>query len=265
MRWISSVFFIAVAAAPSARAEFCADRSRASLPKTIERVADDPSMRLAFKNQGGLVNGGVCWWHSRFQRAAWYLANFDETGAKPSRAEAKRIIHAIVERKSVVKISGYRDLQTFSQDFKEEIQSALNGWQVQDGFLNQAYLRGMSGRSRYRDDAKMRRRMNNLYLDYLIARPKGDLLWVLLQMRGIVSHSSLLREMDPTGDSGYRMRMVDSNFPEREVEYVYRPGDLELTPANVDVKNYTSVPYAGFERDLERIHGAIARHCDARR
>lgn len=267
MRWISSLllFFATTALGIDRRAEFCVARESGELSETLQRISADPAMRLSFRNSGGLANGGVCWWHSRFQRSAWYLANFDETGNRPSLHEARKMIHALVARNEVVTIPGYRDLQSFSREYRKEIQSALNLWQIRDGFLNQSYFRGLSGRARFLHAEKMRRRMENLYSEYLSARPRGDLLWLLLQMPGIVSHSSLLREMSPTGDGGFQLKVVDSNFPTREVEYDFRPGDLELVPSNISTRNYTSVPYAGFSRDLRRIHRAISSYCDTTR
>ena len=239
----------------SAFADICAARD-------IGKIADDPSMRMGFKNEGGMANGGVCWWHSRFQRAAWYLSVFDPGARAPTPAEAKELIRRLVSRKEVVVIPGYRDLVSFTKDFQSEIQSALNGWQLRDAFLNQAYLRGLHGHARFRDTAKMKSRLDRIFAEYSAAAASGDVLWVMLQMRGIDSHASLLHSMELSPDGGYRMSMVDSNFPGQFVEYVYRPGDLDLFPANVKVgPGYASVPYAGFTRDLRRIHGAIALYC----
>ncbi len=245
----------------SARADFCGARARGAIGATLERLESDPGMRLGFRNAGGLAKGGVCWWHSRFQRAAWYLADFDAAAPAPTRDEAKTLIRKLVSRTEVVVIPGYRDLAAFSKAFQPEIQSALNSWQLRDAFINQAYIRGLSGHSHFRIPARMKARLDVLYGEFIAAVAKGDVLWLLLQMPGIDSHASLLRAMEASPDGGYRMAMVDSNYPARLIEYVYRPGDLELRPANLDRKDYTSVPYAGFVRDLRRIHRAIARHC----
>src|SRR5438270_754213 len=47
-----------------------------------------PSQRLSFGNTGGIAHGGVCWWHSRFQRAAIYLTIFRPDLPKPSHRKA---------------------------------------------------------------------------------------------------------------------------------------------------------------------------------
>jgi hypothetical protein len=204
----------------------------------------------------------VCWWHSRFQRAAWYLASFKPDLPAPTRDEARAIIRTIVSRLDVVEIPGFRDLASFSKEYAKDIQAALDAWQIRDAVINQAYIRGLSGQSHFRDPAAMRARIDSVYADFKAGLSSGDVVWVMLQMPGIVSHASLLHAMEPTPDGGYRIAMVDSNFPDRLVDYVYRPGDLELTPADIEAKHYTSGPYVGFGRDLGRIHRAIARYCE---
>ncbi len=267
MRWISSLLFLSLLAASSvSAADFCGARTPGSLPKTIEENTLDPRMRLTFKNNGGLLGGGVCWWHSRFQRAVWYLARFDAGLARPSRSEARRLIRKLAARNAVVTIPGYRDLADFSNDFKNEIQEELEAWQIRDSFLNQAYIRGLSGRAHYREAGKLKSRLDRLYSQFQDARKSGGLIWIMLQMRGIVSHSSLLHAMELRADGGYHLEVVDSNFPDMMVVYEVRPGDREMHPANVGVgSNYSSVPYVGFARDLNRIHGAIERFCSVPR
>jgi hypothetical protein len=252
MRRIS---FLILFACSAQAGNFCGTRD-------IGKISEDPAMRMGFKNAGGLANGGVCWWHSRFQRAAWYLAEFDPGAPAPSVAAAKDLIRRLVSRSEVVVIPGYGDLVSFTKDFKPEIQSALNAWQLRDAFLNQAYLRGLHGQARFREASAMKARLDKVFAEFTAAATTGDVLWVMLQMPGIYSHASLIHTMESSPDGGYRIAMVDSNFPGKFVEYVYRPGDLDLFPANVKVgKGYASVPYSGFSRDLRRIHGALARYC----
>ncbi|MBS1961541.1 MAG: hypothetical protein JST04_04955 [Bdellovibrionales bacterium] len=264
MRWISSlvVLFPIVAHAAEFTGDFCDARTRGTMTATIDKIADDRGMRIAFENDGGLAGGGVCWWHSRLQRAAWYLARFDAMAPAPTRDEAKRLVRRLVSRKEVVTIPGYADFRSFTKDFEPVVQSELNAWQLRDAFINQAYLRGLSGVSHYRHPEKFRARLEKVFTEYNEARARGDVVWVMLQMRGIASHASLIRGMELTPDGGFRIAMVDSNFPDKLVEYVARPGDLELNPSSIQVDDYTSVPYAGFTRDLRRIHRAVERYCD---
>jgi hypothetical protein len=270
MRRISSLFFlflfsfsaIASESAAEKAADFCTNRSPKSLGSTIEKATLDPRMRLPFENEGGLLGGGVCWWHSRFQRAVWYLGVFDAGLPRPTHSEARKLIRKLVSRTAVVTIPGYRDLADFSRDFQREIQSELDAWQLRDSFINQAYVRGISGRAHYGKVGRLKRRLDRVYSQYVAAKKKGDLLWIMLQMRGIGSHSSLLHAMEARADGGYHLEVVDSNFPEEMVVYEVRPDDLEMMPANVDVGSYyASVPFVGYSRDLGRIHRAIRRYC----
>lgn len=258
MRWI---LLLIVLFPFSVYAGFCDTRASRSLPMAIEKIASDPAMRMGFKNHGGFANGGVCWWHSRFQRAAWYLANFDDSLPAPNAAAARVLIRKIISRKEVVTIPGYRDLSTFTRDFKVEIQRQLDAWQIRDALINQAYIRGLSGQSHFRDPDAMRARIESVFASYVSSREKGDVLFVMLQMQGIVSHASLIQAMIPEADGSYRIEMVDSNFPDEAVQYAYHPGDLDLRPADRDIHYPVSVPYAGFGRDLRRIHRAISKYC----
>lgn len=241
--------------------DFCAARMPAALPDELARLAADPDMRIAVPNHGGIGNGGVCWWHSRFQRAAWYLARFAPEKSRPTAREARALIRRIVARNEVVEIPGFSDLRRFTSAYRAELQRELDAWQIRDGVLNQAYLRGLSGQSRFRDAAKMKARMDAVYAAVVAARPRGDVVWLMLQMAGIVSHASLVSTMSAEADGGYVLAVVDSNHPGRLVHYRYRPGDLELAPWDFEMHDYANVPYVGFSRDLKRIHGAIAAYC----
>ena len=266
MRRIFSAFltvsFLAASTSGAARAsDFCAARTPAALPDELVRLAADPAMRIAVPNQGGIGNGGVCWWHSRFQRAAWYLARFAPTMPRPTAREARALIRRIAARNEVVEIPGFSDLRRFTSAYRAELQKELNTWQIRDGLLNQAYLRGLSGHARFRDADRMKARMDAVYAAVVDARPKGDVVWLMLQMRGIVSHASLVSTMSAEADGGYVLAVVDSNHPGRLVHYRYRPGDLELAPWDFEMHDYENVPYVGFSRDLKRIHRAIEAYC----
>lgn len=266
MRRISSSFltagFVAIAFSGAAYAsEFCAARTRARLPAELLRLAADPEMRIATPNHGGIGNGGVCWWHSRFQRAAWYLARFAPAKPRPTAREARALIRRIAARNAVVEIPGFSDLRHFTSAYRAELQRELDAWQLRDGLLNQAYLRGLGGRARFRDADRMKARMDAVYEAVVAAGPRGDVVWLMLQMRGIVSHASLVSTMSAEADGGYVLAVVDSNHPGRLVHYRYRPGDLALAPWDFEMHDYENVPYVGFSRDLKRIHGAIEAYC----
>src|SRR5262245_2698307 len=95
---------------PEPRAAFCEERRSPDFARIIE----DRGMRLGFENAGGLLGGGVCWWHSRFQRAIWHLAVFLPRAPRPDREETRRIVRRLATRKEVVEIPGYADAREFS-------------------------------------------------------------------------------------------------------------------------------------------------------
>ena len=112
--------------------QFCADRSESSFNKTL--LQNELNM-MGFANEGGIANGGVCWWHSRFQRNATYLTIYKPSEKKPSKEQAKNIITKIKLAKEVVIIPGFRNFSEFTSTYQSEIQSELNKWQKLDGVV----------------------------------------------------------------------------------------------------------------------------------
>ncbi len=230
--------------------------ARRSSSKTMSEIVSDPSQRLSFENEGGLLNGGVCWWHSRFQRAAWSLAEFHPELSKPTRRQAIRIIKALSRMREVVNIPGYSGLYSFSADFKAEIQHELNDWQLRDAFVHQAWVRGLSGRSNFRNaPERFKSHMNRLFKYSQSAMKAKFIPWIMLQMKGITSHAALLVGMKKT-DDGYILETVESNFPEKTFEWRYQTGATQ-----VETNNYDFVPYSGFSRDADRTRLALDRFC----
>jgi hypothetical protein len=231
--------------------------SKASIIPELDQKIHDPSARIAFENDGGMLGGGVCWWHSRLQRAFWYLASFDPVLPRPSELQVRKLIQALVRRNQKVVIPGFADVQSFTEAYQEVIQRQLDLWQIRDGFINQAWVRGLSGRA-ILDPIKMQRHMDALYSKFLKASRHAEILWVMLQMEGITSHSSLLTSMVPV-DGGYDLEMVDSNFPDTFVKYQFRSGQgviKPVSPANLESAYGPIVPYAGFHRDWVRMEKA---------
>jgi hypothetical protein len=240
------LFSLVLVTDPANGADFC-ERSDADL---FERFSD-PSMRMGFQNQGGLLNGGTCWWHSRLQRAAIYLARFRPELPKPDRVQAERIVRALVHFRSVVEIPGFSGFAEFSREHERLVQRELDLWQIRDGFVNQQWIRGLSGRPEL-PARRLERRMEKIHRAFKASKPG---LWLMAQMKGITSHALLLLGMESTG-TGYRLRFIDSNFPDETRELEYRRGERAL-----DLGYATFVPYAGYRNDFRRIAAAIDSHC----
>lgn len=247
---ITTCFAGVTASASSAEGGLCG-RSHSQILSQFE----DPSHRIAFKNHGGLFNGGVCWWHSRLQRSSIYLAQYSPEQPKPTLQEARDLIDHLIRMDSVVSIPGYRNFREFSLDFRPLIQESLNEWQIRDGFLYQQWTRGLYGRSRL--SAKgLKARMKKIFSRFKRSKPG---LWVMAQHPGITSHALLVIGMTPTAN-GFRLRAIDSNLPQgiREIEYQSGHHSLQLA-------GDPFIPYAGFESDERKITRVLNRHCSGER
>lgn len=217
----------------------------------IRNFLTDKTSRISFENEGGLINGGVCWWHSRLQRSSAYLVQFEPQQNPPTKPELDKILHSLRVMDRVVVIPGYSDFFTFSKDFQKNIQDMLEGWQKRDGFLNFEWIRGISGRSELSME-KMKERMDDVYRYY---KNSPAPLWIMAQIKGITSHSLLVLQMRET-ETGYDMNVIDSNHPDETLLISYVFGDRSL-------KNdkYTFVPYTGFQNDFRLIRKAVAHTC----
>lgn len=215
-----------------------------------------PDMRLSFSNEGGIANGGVCWWHSRFQRSAWALAEFAPDQPRPTRVQAAALIDALAKMSHVVVIPGYPDLLTFTHDHADLVQRELNQWQLRDGFVNLAWTRGLARRSSY-GPSKAMKMMDRLHSKFRSLSRRNHVTWVKLQMPGVTAHAALILDMTRDTDGNYELKVVDSNFQDRTETWSFRRGDTHLqTPFYGK-----TMPFDGYERDLSRIDAARETYC----
>ncbi|MBU6154322.1 MAG: hypothetical protein KGP28_08485 [Bdellovibrionales bacterium] len=226
--------------------ELCS-RERSEIIAKFEAIEN----RIGFRNDGGLFDGGVCWWHSRLQRSSIYLARFEPGLPRPSRGEAKTIIENLVRLNSVVTIPGYSNFNSFSRDYQELIQQALNEWQLRDGFIQQQWIRGLYGRPSL-PPAILRERMSKIFVKFKESKPG---LWIMAQFPGITSHSLLLLGMTRTS-SGFDLKVIDSNRPEVMRTLIYRYGDRSIQLGN---EGFT--PFVGFQSDQEKIDATLRNNC----
>ncbi len=119
-------FFSQIAFASESKEQFCADRLQLSYVKDLAR---DASNLMSFENRGGFRKGGVCWWHSRFQRASLYLTHYNPAAEKPDAHTARQIIRTLRNANDVVEIPGFKNFLEFSTHFAKEIQNELESWQ----------------------------------------------------------------------------------------------------------------------------------------
>ncbi len=245
------VFLILIFSASANAADFCQRQA-----PDILQLAENKSSRISFKNSGGLFNGGVCWWHSRLQRASIYLARYAPEKELPSKGELKKILKHLKNMDSVVEIPGFSDFGSFTRKYENEVQSMLNQWQKEDGFINQQWIQGLSGRSRL-PASKLRQKMDQIFISY---KKSPTLVWLMAQIKGVTSHALLLVEMRESAH-GYDLGVIDSNSPLKTKYIGYNHGDEFL---KFDSSSYQFVPYTGFQQDFVKIFTSLNNHCENR-
>ena len=226
--------FQALAQGPSLSAEsFCADRKNIDFVKDLTLSSNN---LMSFQNRGGIGNGGVCWWHSRFQRNALYLTLYKPDLPKPNDEETRDIVAAIRAGEAVVENPGYKNFSEYSQDKEAAIQRELEKWQKGDGTLRFAWVKGLAGSSEV--SAKdMRELMDKTYEEVEI---NHNIAYNKLQIPGITSHAWSVVHMEKL-TNGYNLEVLDSNNPKYTELYEYRDGnttfnyhdDHAIVPAKV--------------------------------
>lgn len=207
---------------------------------------------MSFKNQGGLFNGGVCWWHSRFQRNIFYLAIFRPELNRPNLREVKALIKEIRAGEKVITIPGFSNFAEFSETYKKEILSELEDWQLYDGVVLGSWIDGLKGDIKVKPEV-LQKMMDEVYqyveVDKKIAYQK-------LQIKGITSHAWLVVGMKKA-QSGYEIGLIDSNNPRMSENYSYKIGDESFYE-----KSYGNfVPYLEFKREEARISSIAKKFC----
>ncbi len=249
---LSASLFAEPSSLNKARAKYC--QEKLSSKHSIQQILTDPRNQLHFYNQGGVLNGGVCWWHSRFIRAAAYLAIFDPAQAKPNLEEAKKIIHTIRQRKDIVVIPGYRNLYEFSIDWGNEILDKLEDWQKSDGLMKFSWFKGLT-----RDEEVSAEKLSEKMDDLFERISRGEVVYQMLQMPGIVAHAWLAIGMEKTYN-GYVIHAIDSNAPGEVVRFPYYKGTTKID--YVLIPGLTFVPYDGNVKEERKLRKKLYKECD---
>lgn len=246
------IFFITSAFSatlPSNKVEFCGRFEDTSILSTY---SSETSNLMSFKNQGGLFNGGVCWWHSRFQRNIFYLAIFKPELNKPKTSEIKSLIKEIRAGEKIIIIPGFTNFAEFSEAYKKEILSELENWQLYDGVILGSWIDGLKG------DTKVKPEVLKQMMDKNFAYVETDkkIAYQKLQIKGITSHAWLIVGMK-AGLSGYEIGLIDSNNPKMSENYSYKNGDESF----FDKAYGNFVPYLEFTREEARLTTIARQFC----
>lgn len=234
---------------PSTKGEFCARFADLSV---MQDYSNDTVNLMAFKNQGGLFNGGVCWWHSRFQRNILYLGLFRPDLPRPKTSEVKALIKEIRSGEKMVTIPGFNNFSEFSEAYQKEILAELESWQLYDGVVLGSWIDGLKGDTKVKPEV-LKSMMDKVYsyveVDKKIAYQK-------LQIKGITSHAWLITDMKKA-DNGYEIGLLDSNNPRQCESYSYKFGEDSFFE-----KGYGNfVPYLEFTREEQRLTSVARTYC----
>lgn len=268
---------------PAAKAGFCS-RNESDIAGALTDSSDAKG-KLAFTNPDGLwkavdkklgtniFGGGACWWDSRFQRSAAYLANYQPDKPKPTPAQARRLIDRLISMDSVVEIPGYANLNDFSRDYQDEISTAFNKWMLRDWLALHA-----AGEQPFDVSSEkpgvLQARMEAMY-DRLLQKPQ-ILFWRVHQdtVGAFDSHALLVTKMEPIHGSpvagnplaayrvvGYQMKVIDSNDPANVNTINFYDGDPNMHYCDTWGDCSNLVPNIDWDSDLNKIDDAVAAYC----
>ncbi len=229
--------------------EFCQNHRSKSYARDL--LATNPKARLGFKNQGGLVNGGVCWWHSRLTRNASYLAYYSPNKPSPSAEKVAKIVHQLRKGNGPVEIPGYDSFSSFTAWNENIVQEELDKWQKADGVLRAQWAVGLWGGSSI-SPSKLRKKMDELY-NYV--NKKKNIAYQVLQIPGIMAHAWLVVGMEKNGN-GYDLKVLDSNFPLSTYIVEYQHGMSYFTPHYGEY-----VPRLGKKREERKLRKTVKKFC----
>lgn len=248
MSILVALFILCFAHAETQSTRFCERKN-----SDIHRELANPAHRLSFRNQGGLINGGVCWWHSRLQRSSLYLARFNPRRPKPNGAQIRGILSALKKMNQVVEIGGYENFFDFTKGEEPSVQALLEAWQKEDGILYFQWIRGLSGQYQLPPRA-LENKMEEL-ANLVESSPTP--VWVMAQMKGITSHSFLIRSIERL-PQGFRFELIDSNAPAKLRYSKFQRGDRSL---RLEDGGKEFVLYSGFQSDFNKIRSALGHFC----
>ena len=232
----------------AAEARFCEERLTAT--DSVQQLLMNRTNQLGFTNHGGMANGGVCWWHSRYTRNAAYVAQFrPDLPRLTEQRDIRKLVGDIRQGKKIVVVPGFRNLYEFSVAHYDEIQRKLEEWQTADGIMRFQWVAGLSGSSEV-SEADLGRKMDQLFERV----SSGEVVYQKLQISGIVSHSWLVLSMQRVDGDSYRLQVIDSNYGGVQT-YTYRPGMKSFGGYG----NF--VPYTGKTKEERRLRRILNRKC----
>lgn len=231
--------------APQSKSEFCRRVLDKSIPK---KMLDDPSNRLHFLNSGGLIGGGVCWWHSVFTRQATLFAYYAPHKKRLAGDKLYRLVRAVAHTRRPIEIPGFSNLRGFSKYARKVIQKRLEKMQMVDGFIKQHWIVGLWGHARSTDPNTLYKRVLEIQNRVEV---KNEIVYLKLQIPGIVSHAWLINGVKRKGDK-FIISYIDSNYMYDFVKYI-KEGIKDYS------KTYT---YTIGDNKFKRLYGGFVPHIE---
>lgn len=155
-------------------------------------------------NIDGPLNTGMCWWHSKLQRAAIYLAVFDRPNEpRPTSEEAKQIFRDLTQLTKVISIPGFRDWYHFTDVFRLEFYEVLGDWEISET-LRLEFVKGL--RALKPTDTFELQKISREVNEY------KRVTFVLLKMPWLEAHSWLVTSYNGTAKN-FEISFLDSKWP----------------------------------------------------
>lgn len=206
----------------------------------------------SFANPPGKMSIGLCWWHSRLQRSASYLAVFnDPAGDKPSDKEKLKILKKLRDNKSVVEISGYKNWFEFTKDNHKMIDTFLSDWQITDT-LKFKFLNGLRA-PRHQSPENFAKTMDEIYQEVMVY---DRVLYTMISIWGPMNHGWLVLNVEKT-QNGYVLSVIDSNFVGQIKEIRWNRGEPNINAIYSDDMGISIQQ----QYDFRRIAKALRNYC----
>ena len=174
------------------------------------------------QNEPGPLNTGMCWWHSKLQRAAIYLAVFDRPqDPRPTSEEAKQIFKDLSQLKTVVSIPGFTDWFHFTTAFRSEFYEVLGDWEIHET-LRLEFVKGL--RALKPMDSYQWQQINREVNEY------KRVTFLFLKMPDVRTHSWLVNSV--TGSiENFQMSFIDSTYSSGLQSYKSQGNEYVITEA----------------------------------
>lgn len=280
------------------------ERKRAFCSRTFDDIVDElltpfSNAHIYFGNPNGWFNTGLCWYHSRFQRAMSYLAHFRPGLPKPSKARASKIIAGLSAMDHVVEIPGYESIKDFTREHQNEITKLLNFWSV-EAVVNGDAAERLGDRAKP-SAAELRGKFDALYermlkqRDIIFLRTHHELHhifaahdWLLLDIQPLRPASDDLyawdwerysagsrveararwraknnfNPLENLTPQGYVIKVIDPDLPSLVLSYVFsfERGTLCAGGNRKECKNAINF-YPQFDEELVQMKRAIREYC----